>query len=90
MVDLRDEVGSLYDRAGHELRKEGDIEAEVDDVAHRFQLSSIDVCRVADDLERVKGDAYGKYDVVGIEEGMACQLVAYCRQHVGYFKRGAE
>ena len=88
-VELRDEVAGFYDRSGHQLGEERDVETEIEQVAHRFYQSPVHVGRIADDLERVEGDSHGQDDAVYAEERLAEQPVALGSQQVGHLEGGA-
>ena len=83
-VDLRQELGRAHDRAGDELREEGDVEAEADEAAARLEPPAVDVDRVAERLERVEADADGQQDV---EDG---RIELHPEQREDVPRRGAE
>ena len=88
-VELRDEVAGFYDRSGHQLGEERDVETEIEQVAHRFHQPAVHIGRIADDLERVEGDSHGQDDAVYAEERLAEQPVALGSQQVGHLEGGA-
>ena len=51
------------DGAGYQLRKKGDISAQLDDVGLRLHLTPIYVHKVGDALEGVERDADGQHYV---------------------------
>ena len=60
LSELRQQVRRPLDRARNELREETDESEEPDDIAGRFQLSTIDVNGIAERLEGVETDADGE------------------------------
>ena len=58
--ELRQQVRRSFNRAGDELRKETDEGEKLDDIAGRFQLSTIDIYGIAERLEGVETDADGE------------------------------
>ena len=58
---LRQKVSGSFNGACHQLREERDESEKRDDVLGRFNLSSVNVYRIAQRLERVERNAHGKY-----------------------------
>ena len=68
-LELRQEVGSAFNRSGHQLREERNKSKESDDVLGGFYLLAIDIYRVAEGLESIEGNADRKDD---FEEQAIC------------------
>ena len=62
-LELREQALGPHDRPGDELREEGHVEREVEQVVGRPVAPPVDLERVAHRLERVEGDADGQRDV---------------------------
>ena len=81
-MQLRDELTGPHDGTGHQLREETDIEAEIEDVAHRLDAPAIHIHDVADGLEGIEGDAYRQQDDIDAEAVAARDLIAHPREDV--------
>ena len=82
LVELRDELVGPHDGTGHQLWKETDIEAEVEDVSDRFDAVTIHIHDVADGLEGIERDAHGEQNGIDAEAVGAGHLVADPRENV--------
>ena len=85
-IQLGNEVGSLDDGTCHQLGKEGHIEPEIEDVAHRFHKSPVDIGRITDHLERIEGDSHGKNDSVHTPELALGEKVSRLSSDVGHLE----
>lgn len=90
LVNLRDKLLGAHDRTGDQLREEGNIEAEVQQVADRNYLAAIDVRGVGDDLEDIETDADGQDDAADIETSALGKAVADICEDIEYAEAGAE
>ena len=90
LVQLREELRRPDDRARHELREERQEEAEIQELAERFDLPPLHVHDVADGLEREEGDAHGQDDGVHAEGRRARDPVHQLAQHVMHLDGQAE
>ena len=68
-LELRQEVGSAFNGAGHQLREERNKSKESDDVLGGFYLLAINVYGIAEGLESIEGNADRKDD---FEEQAIC------------------
>ena len=62
-VELRQEEGGTDDRAGDELRKEGQVEQHVGQPAAYRDIASVDIHDIGDAMEGEERDADGKDDL---------------------------
>ena len=85
-ADLGDEVPGPDDRACDQLGEEREVEKVVAPVAERFELSAVDVDRVAHRLEHEERDADRQEDVLELEEPLPEHLVGDVDQEVGVFE----
>ena len=74
---LRKEVLRAHDGPGHQLRKEGNKEREIEDVLRRFELPAVDVDGVAERLECVETDSHRQGDVEDIHRDVETQQVRH-------------
>ena len=85
-IQLGNEIGSLDDGACHQLGKEGHIEPEIEDVAHRFHKSPVNIGRITDHLERIEGDSHGKDDSIHTPELALGEKVSHLSGDVGHLE----
>ena len=78
------------DRSCYQLRKEGYIGAQPDEVGLSLHLAAIDIRQIRDALEGIKGDAYGKEDSLQEDRRDAKdtgQHIDIINQEVGIFEK---
>ena len=51
MLELREEFACADNGTGDQLREEADIKTEIQNIAKRFGIAPVNVCRIADYLE---------------------------------------
>src|SRR3989339_448644 len=69
LVELRNEGGSSDDRPCHQLRKKGNIETEVEGIPDRFNISTVHINGIGQNLESKKGNPYRQHYVARIQGG---------------------
>ena len=89
-IELRDELGCPHNGPCHQLREEADVEAKVEDVAHRLHFPPKDVHRVADDLKREERDAHREHDFVHVEEVLPAKDIAHPREDIEHAEMDVE
>ena len=84
LVELRDEIASLYNRSSHKLREERHIETEVKNIAYWLYKPLVNVGSIANYLEGVERDAHWQDDAVNIEEIGAENRISCAGSDIGH------
>ena len=72
------------------MRKETDVEAEIQDVLHRLNTSAEHVGRIRDHLEHIERDTHRQHNRVHREATCLGKTVAYVRKDVEYAESRAQ
>ena len=82
LVELGDELVGPDDGACHQLREEGGVESEIEDIGGVAHFAFIDIDDIAYVLERVERDAYRQEYHRGVETCRGGEVVGPARQDV--------
>jgi len=82
LVELGDELAGTNNRTRDQLGKKRHIEAEVEYVVNRLELSAIHVYGIAQDLEGEEGYSDRQYDGIYVPNILACKSIACKGEHI--------
>ena len=86
LMELWNKFVGSNNRTCHQLRKETDVEAKVEDVVDGFDAVAIHIHDVTDSLEGIKRNAHRQQDGIDAEAVGVGQFVAYQREDVKHLE----
>ena len=90
LVNLRNESIGTYNRPGHQLRKETDVETIIEPRIDRLYATSIHIHGIADGLENIETDAHRQDNSIHTEHRRTRQFVACPSKNIEHAQMRAQ